>query len=708
MARQWRRQHVAKGCASCSCKVVCEESVNASPGDLVTQDTETYQAGTPLLQAGLTHHRAGRLQEAARCYEHLLEVQPLNADALNLLGVIARQQNDLDTSERLILRAIRQNADMATYHHHLGKTYAQMGRPDDAAQSYRRALSLNPEDRDSLQLLALLLSEAADRDGAAALYGQLLELEPDRAEWMFRLGHIRKCQGRISEALVWYRQAVSVHPDAVDSQFNLGKALFEARQLEESQQCFRLVIAMQPEDVEAHNFLGQILHELGEAGEAQQMYLEALRLRPDSVEALSNLGALLLELGELQYAEALLRRALTLAPDFLCACNNLGTVLARQGRFAEAFQTFRNILLTDPTNVQALCSMGFSLDALGDLDGARECFQLALTSEPDSALTRFNLSPHLLLAGNFAEGWSWYERRWELRQFTGKPRRYAQPRWQGEEIAGASIFLFSEQGLGDTLQFVRYALLLVDRGAQVWLEVQPPLYPLLRYLHPRIHVFVKDQEDLSATDWHCPLLSLPMVFGTDLSNIPAIVPYLHAGEVKAKYWAEALGAPGLRVGLVWSGNPEHVRDRLRSVPFEQFRSLLSTPGVSFYSLQKGKGAAQAQSVASHGVLHDLEPYLLDFTDTAAIIANLDLVITVDTAVAHLAGAMGKPVWILLAHAPDWRWLQERSDSPWYPTARLFRQRSRGQWDDVLAQVREALHALACETALVISHNTGCR
>ena len=666
-------------------------------GDTLTTITKNKEAVKQLLQEGLAQHRSGRLHEAAFCYASVLEAQPRQADALNLLGVLARQQNDLVTSERLILAAVHQNASVATYHHHLAKTYTLQGRPQKAAQSYRQALSLNPDDVDSMQLLATLLGEAGEWEPASALYAQLLEREPQKTEWCYRLGQALKGQGRMSEALVFYRQAVLLHPNVADGHFNLGRALFEAQHRSESVQCFRRVLALEPDDAEAYNYLAQILHECGDVGQAKQAYLEALRYRPDFVEALANLGALLMEMSALNSAEALLRRAVQLAPDFSCAHSNLGTVLARQGRFVEAFESFRRVLLNDPSNAVALSSMGFSLDALGDLEGARECFKLALKADPDSALLRFNLSSHLLLEGNFAEGWSWYECRWEVRQFTGKPRAYAQPRWQGEDIAGGSIFLFAEQGLGDTLQFARYALLLVERGAQVFLEVQPALGQLLRTLHPAIKVLIKDQEEVPATDWYCPLLSLPKVFGTDLSNVPATVPYLHADKEKAKQWARRLHVPGLRVGVVWCGNPEHTRDRLRSIPFAQFRQLMGVAQTSVYSLQKGGAAIQVSLADAEPALCDLDSYLLDFTDTAAVVANLDLVITVDTAVAHLAGAMGKPVWILLAHAPDWRWLTVQTESPWYPTARLFRQSSPGDWGETLVQVKKALSALVSQT-----------
>lgn len=666
-------------------------------GDKGTMQARNNGQDNQLLQAGLAHHRSGRLDDAVLCYTSLLDRHPLYADALNLLGVVARQRSDLTTSERLISEALRQDSSVASYHHHLGMTYALQGRPRDAAESYRRALLLNPNDVDSMQLLASLLGKAGDWNGAMELYDQLLQREPHKAEWMYRLGHSMKQQSRIGEALPFYRQAVLLYPDSADAQFNLGKALFEAQRRSESLGCFQRVVALQPSDAEAHNYLGQILHEVGEAGQARRAYLEALRLRPDYPEALSNLGALLMEVSEMQSAEVLLRRALQIAPEFTCAATNLGSLLSRRGRFVEAFEIFRKVLQTDPNNPMVLCSLGFSLDALGDLEGARECFELALKAEHGSALARFNLSSHLLLAGNFAEGWSWYERRLELRQFTGKPRTFPQSRWRGEPLADASIFLHAEQGLGDTLQFARYALLLAERGAQVTLEVQSPLGPLLRTLHPAVHILVKGEDAIPATDWHCPLLSLPYIFGTDLSSIPATVPYLQAEAAKAKQWAERLHTHDLCVGVVWSGNPEHTRDRLRSIPSDQFFQILQPGQTRFYSLQKGLAAEQARTVGSEVGLDDLDPYLLNFTDTAAVIANLDLVITVDTAVAHLAGAMGRPVWLLLAYAPDWRWLKERSDSPWYPTARLFRQTSPGSWTDVLEKVKIALQSLACKT-----------
>lgn len=660
-----------------------------------TEAVQLQSAGE-LLQAGLAHHRCGALHEAARCYSALLRTYPSHADALNLLGVVARQQGDLITAERLILQAIGQNPTVALYHHHLGKTYALQKRLQDAVQSYRRAVFLDQSDIESMRLLASLLGESGEWTEATGLYEELLQREPYKAEWMYRCGHGLKRQGRVSEALSVYRRATLLQPDSADAHFNLGKALFEAGQRSECLVCFQRVLEIQPGDAEAHNYLGQVRHERGEGGQALQFYLEALRLRPDYVEVLSNLGALMMEMNELESAEVLLRRAYQLAPGFKCASTNLGTLLSRRGRFVEAFETFRKVLLSDPQDPTALCSMGFALDALGDLEGARAAFELALKTEPNSALARFNLSSHFLLAGNFAEGWSCYERRWELRQFTGKPRTYAQPRWRNEDIAGTSVLLYAEQGFGDTLQFVRYALILVERGARVLLETQAPLVPLLCTLHPKVQVLARNDETAPDTDWHCPLLSLPYVLGTDLSNIPAAVPYVYPDEEKAKLWAEQNRTQTFRVGVVWSGNPGHARDRLRSIPFEEFSRLFLTPQVHFYSLQKGPAAKYAKDAGPNAGLLDLEPFLLDFTDTAAVITNLDLVITVDTAVGHLAGAMGKPVWILLAHAPDWRWLKERSDSPWYPTARLFRQGSPGSWADVLDRVKSALLIAASE------------
>jgi hypothetical protein len=294
------------------------------------------------------------------------------------------------------------------------------------------------------------------------------------------------------------------------------------------------------------------------------------------------------------------------------------------------------------------------------------------------------------LQGNFREGWEEYEARWDTESFGAVKRSFSQPLWRGEPLAGESILLHAEQGFGDTMQFVRYVPLVASRGGQVVLEIQPRLRRLLGNLPGAAKVIVRGEE-LPEFSWHCPLLSLPLAFDTRLANIPAKVPYLYPGEMEVQKWSRRLQGDGLRVGLAWAGNPNHVREGERSIPLEQLAPLMQVAGTTFYSLQKGPATAQIHKLPGIRLI-DLDSQQNDFADTAAIIANLDLVITVDTAVAHLAGAMGKPVWVLLHHVPDWRWLLHRDDSPWYPAARLFRQTIAKDWTSVIGRVRMELAA----------------
>ncbi len=654
------------------------------------------------LQAGLAHHRAGRLDEAAACYAGILAAHPRHADALNLSGVIARQRGDLSASERLIAQAIALSPAVATYHHHLARTCEQQRRTSDAIRHYRRAITLNASDTDSHRLLARLLLTLGQSVEAIPHFERVIALDPDSADTYYTLGGIYKSSGDHATALHYYRQAVALFSDSTDSRFNLAMALYEAGQPAESIAYFQRIVEENPADYEAHNFLGQAFHELIDYPAARACYLKALELSPDSCCMLTNLGALLMDLGDLAGAEILLRRAIKLDPAFLNAHANLGTLYSKKGMVPEAIQSLKRVLSVDPRCVSALCSLGFLLFNQGDEEGAESCYRLALDVQPDSPLALFNLSSSLLTAGRFAEGWEAYEMRWKVRQFAAERQLLSQPQWQGEDLNGQRIYIHAEQGFGDTLHFIRYVILLAECGVEVILAVQPALLRLLGRLHPSIHVIAKGDAPHLDFDCYCPLLSLPRIFQTNLSNLPVNVPYLQPHADDLTQWSQRIDSPQLRVGVVWSGNPLHMRDRIRSVPCAEFERILAMPGVTFYSLQKGPAADELTFV--DGLIH-LDAELHDFTDTAAAIAQLDLVIAVDTAVAHLAGALGRPVWILLSKASDWRWLKDRTDSPWYPSARLFRQSALGDWNEVLTQVCHGLEEIVASRQPWAQHSS---
>jgi Tfp pilus assembly protein PilF len=468
------------------------------------------------------------------------------------------------------------------------------------------------------------------------------------------------------------------------------------RDITEEESLLRRFIAADPANVEAHRNLGTLLAKQGDPAAALESFRAALALDPNHVPTLSNFGAIYLRAGELHKAEVVFRQAVALDPGNLSAHCSLANALAKQGNFVGAIEASRQALTIDPTHAPALCDFGTLLDLLGDGEGAMQCFQLALASRPNFTLAKFNLGLQHLAFGNFAEGWPGLEARWETPEFCAITKRPAlgQPQWRGEDIRGSSILLYSEQGLGDTLQFVRYAPMVAELGATVVLRVQPPLVRLLRTLDPRITVASVESNEGAGCKWQSSLMSLPFAFRTDLTTIPAEIPYLRADPAEAEAWARRLPERGLRVGLVWAGSPTHIRDRQRSLAFKEFVGLTQLPGITFYSLQKGPAAKELASTPDGAHIVDLSEHLDDFTDTAAIIANLDLVLSADTSVAHLAGAMGKPVWVLLPRVSEWRWLKDRADTPWYPTMRLFRQTVAGRWDDVMEQAREELKAMS--------------
>lgn len=419
-------------------------------------------------------------------------------------------------------------------------------------------------------------------------------------------------------------------------------------------------------------------------------FRDALALRPDGAGLLANLGIALKALGRIEDAVACYDRALAIRPDCASAHYNRGIALKAMDRPAEAIASYERALAIQPAYAQALNNMGNAFRALNRHAEAIVSFDRALALRPGYGDAQFGRALSLLALGDLGVGWPGFERRWERRELAPDIRDLRKPVWLGDPpVAGKSVLLHSEQGMGDTLQFVRYATVLAARGATVHLEVQAPLKRLLASV-PGTNSVVARGEALPRFDLHCPLMSLPLACGTTLETIPARIPYVRAPKALAEGWAMRLDGAGPKVGLAWAGNPAHANDRNRSIPMALLQPLLALPGIRFVSLQKPGSGARAGMAELPGHVLDASADLRDFADTAALVENLDLVIAVDTAVAHLAGAVGRPMWLLLPFAADWRWLLEREDSPWYPTARLFRQPAVGDWRSVIDRVRGEL------------------
>ena len=544
--------------------------------------------------------------------------------------------------------------------------YHQAGQLHPAEQIYRRILDVDPTNIHALHLLGVIAYQAGHPAAAVEHITQAIRLNPQVADFHNNLGTAYEALKRSDEAAQSYRRALQLNPKLADAHSNLGLILIDQGKTDEAEACFRQAVQLRPNYVEAYNNLGMTLHDQGKSAEAEACYRQALALKPDYAEALSNLGLALKNQGELEEAVACCRRAIEILPNFSQAYDNLGIALQNLRR----------------------------------LDEAMTAYNKALEINPDSAMAHWNRGLLRLLMGQFEQGWPEYEWRWQTRNPLAVQRSFSQPAWDGQPNPDATILLHSEQGLGDTIQFVRYASLVKSRVGRVILECQPPLARLLANC-PGVDQLIARGTELPAFDAYAPLLSVPRLLGTTIENIPADVPYLSAAADLVEQWRERIGQyGGFRVGISWQGTPTYSADRFRSIPLAQFAPLSEVAGVRLISLQKGVGAEQLAGIGDRFAVIDLTSELDEasgpFMDTAALMQSLDLVITSDTAVAHLAGALGVPVWVALPFVPDWRWLLDRDDSPWYPTMRLFRQTARGDWAGVFQAIQAALaERVAC-------------
>lgn len=540
---------------------------------------------------------------------------------------------------------------------------------------------------------ALTRAHALHKQGrlaeAEALYRQVLKAEPRQVDALQLLALIEAQNQRHAEAIALFDQALKLRPELVPAWVNRGVALQALNRYPEAIASYERALALQPAHLTALCNRAVVLKDLKRHADALSGFDAALRLSPNHVEALHGRSEVLQKLG--RHAQALQdsERCLVLQPDRAEVWMWHGAALMRLGQVDPALTSYDRAVQLDPHHADALLSRAFALQQVGRHAEARECYARARVLRPDHAVTQRDEALCALLLGDFEAGWPQYEWRFRQKRPIAPVRDLRVPRWDGtQDLQGRTLLLHTEQGLGDTIQFCRYAKAVAARGARVVFEVDPPLKALLAGLDG-VDSMIVYSDPLPAFDLHCPLLSLPMAFRTDLASIPppAIV---RAPEAQVEAWKPRLGAdPGLRVGLVWSGSAGHVNDLNRSIPLADFSRILISDTV-FCALQTELRDADRPVLQAHPEIRFFGDELRDFTDTAALIESMDVVVTVDTSVAHLAGSMGKPVWILLPANPDWRWLIDREDSPWYPTARLFRQPVAGDWESVLDRVREAL------------------
>ncbi len=499
--------------------------------------------------------------------------------------------------------------------------------------------------------------------------------------------------GRLGDAEQLCQQILSAQPGHFDAAHVLAVVQAARGRNDLALASYDRALALRPGQADVLNNRGNTLLALGRADQAIASYDRALAARPDFPEAHCNRGSALETLERWDEALASYDRALALRPDHADALYNRGNVMKSLGRYGDALTDYDRALVLRPQHADAHNNRGQVLKELLRYDEALASYDAALAVQPGHAMARCNAAAVRLLTGDFERGWADYEWRWKKPSVTALDRKFRQPLWLGEEISGRTILLHSEQGLGDTIQFCRYVPLVAERGARVIFEVQKSLQALMADFAGPARVIARG-DPLPPFDVHCPLMSLPLAFGTRLETIPAAPAWLRAPAERLTKWQTRLAsARPPRIGLVWSGNPGHDRDRERSIALRDLLPLLDV-AATFVSLQKDVRPDDAAVLGQRTDMVNAGVDLADFSDTAALISQLDLVISVDTSVAHLAGALGRLVWILLTHVPDFRWLLDRDDSPWYPSARLFRQAADRSWDDVIMRVRAALGILA--------------
>lgn len=524
---------------------------------------------------------------------------------------------------------------------------------------------------------------------AEQLYLQVLAAEPRLAAGWNVLGSLRAQQGRVAEALADFDRAVALKPAHAEAHANRAHALWALGRLEEAVTAYDRSLAVQPGDPQLWNYRGGALAQLNRLDDALASFVRAAALKPDHVEALNNQGVILQILRRFDESLAVFDRALAAKPDHAEALNGRAATLSEMENFAAALANVEKAIALQPAYTEAHYNHGGILADLGRFEDAVASYDRALALKPDYAEAQYNQSLCRLLLGQFEKGWAQYEWR-KRRRLPITLRNHPQPHWLGEEdISGKQLFLYWEQGLGDTIQLCRYARMAAAKGARVVLSVQTPLVGLLQQLGPEVEVIGKEDTP-PHFDFQSSLMSMPLAFG---GAIPS-APYLHPEPELAAQWADRLPPKTRpRIGLVWSGGQNHRNDHNRSMPFETLAPLLG-PQADWVCLQKEIRDIDIAAVRRHGKVTCFGNALRDFRDTAALASLMDLVISVDTAVAHMAGALGQPVWILLAQRPDWRWQLERDDSPWYPSARLFRQQRRGDWAGVIARLQTEIAAIA--------------
>jgi tetratricopeptide (TPR) repeat protein len=617
------------------------------------------------------------------------------ADVQALADDRMHPEHPVETIERC-RQALAQDPNSAETFFRLGSIYQDKGWLEKAALCFQQAMVIAPQDERYSFSLGWVLQARGRFDEAADCYRRTLSIRPDCVPVYYNLGLLHLARQRYEQAAAMLEKAVAFQPRFAAALNNLGTALTALGRLDRARDCFQAAVEADPADAEAHANLGRFMFACERWDDALACFLKAAALKPAAAELSHNIGLCHHKLRRLEEAETWYRKALAQRPDDPRIQIDLGNVFLDRGDLDGMIAWYRKAAAVAPQKAEAMLNVSRMLQDQARWDESLRCCDEALAHDPQNVETRFERSLLLLRLGRMEEGWKEYE--WRFRRTNRRnayPHRLSSGRWDGSDFRGRTVLVHCEQGFGDTLQFVRYLPRVKQRGGRVIFETQAPLCGLLQNFPGADEVVTLSSDGPTGRphDYHVPLLSLPGIFSTTIETIPAGDPYLSADRRKQAFWNTRLGVGGMRVGIVWAGSAWHGKDCKRSCGITPFQALAPIPGLRLIGLQKGAAAAEAEQLPPNLPFANFGGELHDFSDTAALVSALDLVISVDTAVAHLAGAMGKTVWVVLPFVSDWRWLTEREDCPWYPTMRLFRQERNETWAEVFSRLAAALNDL---------------
>jgi tetratricopeptide (TPR) repeat protein len=652
-------------------------------------DSASQDSAASLHEAALRHFQSGRYTVAEERIRRALALDSQHADSLYLSGLLRAQADNIDAAIDFVTRAVRVDQTKPDYFSALGVLLASKGQFTEALKSYNIALALKPDFASVWVRIGDLEREQKRFREALLAYDRALSIEPRNLEAADRSGELLIEMRRNADALARFEQSDAIRPGRSDTLFRKGVCFQLLARLEEAAANYTMALAADAKNHVARNNLGAALLELGKPEEAVAHLRKSIQNRPNDARALNNLGLALTRLKQLNEALSVLDRAVALDPNLAEAINNRGNVLRQLGHADEAMKDFDRSLALKPADGNVHSNRAACLDDLSRYEEAFASYKMSLMLSPDHGDAHWNFAINRLRLGDYKTGWTEAEWRWKAPSLRIHRRQWNRPLWLGSQpIAGKTVLLFNDQGLGDAIQFCRYIPQLAARGARVVLEIDEQLKELLLGLPGVAQCLVKG-EALPEHDYYCPLMSLPLAFGTMVDTIPSDVPYLSTDR-HHKSWQAFFGATAKpRIGVVWSGNPIHANDRNRSLPPKMLTPLFDVD-AQFVSLQKNAHDGDLAFLRERGDILDAAPEIGSFADTATLIQQLDLVISVDTSVAHLAGALGRPVWVLLPYVPDYRWLLDRNDSVWYPTARLYRQTAKRDYAEVVDRVRADL------------------